>query len=256
MKLPLPTSDTPHEIRESPKLFPFFKDAVGAIDGTLIPANPSAERRARFRDRKGNITQNVLSACSFDMRFTYVLSGWEGSAPDSQVYEDAIFRKGLHLPPGKYFLGDAGFPGRIGLLVPYRGVRYHLREFAVALNSRPSNYKELFNLRHSQLRNVIERAFGVLKKRFRIIKENNDYSTRTQAMLMTAVSALHNFIMTFDPNDAEEDIEEEDLQPGARDEQNGDGIDEEEDQASDVLRDEIAHAMWEQYQNEIRRRNR
>ena len=37
------------------------------------------------------------------MKFTYVLSGWEGSAADSTVYTDAR-RKGLLLPPGKYFL--------------------------------------------------------------------------------------------------------------------------------------------------------
>ena len=55
---------------------------------------------------------------------------------------------------------------RSRLIAPYWGVRYHLKEYSVC----PSrNAKELFNLRHVSLRNAIERAFSVLKKRFPII---------------------------------------------------------------------------------------
>ena len=55
---------------------------------------------------------------------------------------------------------------RSGLIAPYRGVRYHLKEYSTR---GPENAEELFNHRHSFLRNVIERTFGVLKKRFPII---------------------------------------------------------------------------------------
>ncbi|XP_035834022.1 uncharacterized protein LOC118482593 [Helianthus annuus] len=41
-------------------------------------------------------------------------------------------------------------------MAPYRGVRYHLKEYS----TRPTlNAKELFNLRHASLHNAIERAF-------------------------------------------------------------------------------------------------
>ena len=33
--------------------------------------------------------QNVLTAISFNLKFTYVLAGWEGSAHDSRVLNDA-----------------------------------------------------------------------------------------------------------------------------------------------------------------------
>ena len=33
----------------------------------------------------------------------------------------------------------------------------------------PTNARELFNLRHSSLRVIVERAFGALKNRFRIL---------------------------------------------------------------------------------------
>jgi hypothetical protein len=32
---------------------------------------------------------NILAACTFDLWFCYVLSGWEGSAADGQVFDDA-----------------------------------------------------------------------------------------------------------------------------------------------------------------------
>jgi hypothetical protein len=44
------------------------------------------------------ITQNVICACNFDMKFTFVCSEWEGSANDSRVFENAI-TSGKHMFP-------------------------------------------------------------------------------------------------------------------------------------------------------------
>ena len=63
---------------------------MGAIDETHISASVPSGRNTAFRDRRSDITQNVMCACNFDMRFTYVHSGWEGSANDSQVMQDAL----------------------------------------------------------------------------------------------------------------------------------------------------------------------
>ena len=126
----LPNENTPLSpfIRDNPKFYPFFKDCDGALDGTHINAHVPEESTARYRNRKGGLSQNVLAACSFELFFTYILSGWEGSAADSQVYDDAR-RTDFAIRPGKYYLADAGFPACDHLLVPYRGVRYHLKEW-------------------------------------------------------------------------------------------------------------------------------
>jgi len=51
--------------------------------------------------RKNAPTQNVLAAVSFDLKFTYVLAGWEGSAHDATILADALQREdGLRVPPG------------------------------------------------------------------------------------------------------------------------------------------------------------
>ena len=63
--------------------------------------------------------------------FRYIFSGWDGSASDSTMYHDARLTD-LAIPAGKYFLADAGFPICEGLLIPYRGVRYHLQEWGRA----------------------------------------------------------------------------------------------------------------------------
>src|SRR3954470_14471100 len=90
--------------------------------------------------------------------FTYILAGWEGSAHDGAVYRSAQYQHGFITPPGKYWLGDAGYPNSDTILVPYRGTRYHLKEQRLA-GKKPENSKELFNLRHASKRNVIERIF-------------------------------------------------------------------------------------------------
>ncbi|RZC25492.1 hypothetical protein D0Y65_004261, partial [Glycine soja] len=133
----------------------WFERCIGALDGTHIPVTVSPDERPRYRNRKGDVSTNVLAACGPDLRFIYVLPGWEGSARDSRVLRDALRRQNkLEIPTGKYFLVDAGYTNGPGFLAPYRGTRYHLNEW---IGNTPQSYKELFNLRHASARNAIER---------------------------------------------------------------------------------------------------
>ena len=101
---------------------------------------------------------------------------------------------------GKYYLVDAGFMLTSGLITPYRGVRYHLKEYS--RRNPPLNHKELFNLRHARLHNAIKRSFGVLKKRFTIISNAFEptYGINVQKMIIYACIILHNFLMSAGPN--------------------------------------------------------
>ena len=77
------------------------QDCIGAIDGTHVRASVPLDIQGRFRGRKDRTTQNVLAAISFDLKFTYVLAGWEGSAHDSRVLNDAFARLGgFSIPEG------------------------------------------------------------------------------------------------------------------------------------------------------------
>src|SRR5882724_8689113 len=68
----------------------------------------------------------------------------------------------------------------------------------------PQNYKELYNLRHMQARNIIERIFGVAKKCFVILWETNEYPMLTQGKIVSACVVNHKFIGTYDPDDQPE----------------------------------------------------
>lgn len=132
---PSATDDTAEQIRDNPKFWPYFKDCIGALDGTHIHCIPPVDAISAFRNRKKGISQNVLAVCNFDMLFEYCLYGWEGSAHDGKVLTDAL-DKGLPIILGKYWLGDAGYALRSYCLTPYRGVRYHLKEWA-SIGERP-----------------------------------------------------------------------------------------------------------------------
>ena len=70
---------------------PIQKGAIGALDGTLIPAIIPVDEQIPYRGRgKGKCMQNVLAICDFNMIFTFILVGWEGVAHDSRVLSEAL----------------------------------------------------------------------------------------------------------------------------------------------------------------------
>ncbi|OJD15036.1 hypothetical protein ACJ73_09017 [Blastomyces percursus] len=109
---------------------------------------------------------------------------------------------------GCYFLADAGYSKRTKVFW------FHIRA-----NQQTSCHKqELFNLRHAGMRSVIERGFGIFKRRFRIYDRARErYSIGTQVHLVFTLAAVHNFLnkhkefgheLTVDSleNEQEEDI--------------------------------------------------
>ncbi|XP_020263598.1 uncharacterized protein LOC109839529 [Asparagus officinalis] len=251
-------NEVPQEILSNPSFYPYFKDCIGMIDGTHVDAMLPAALVSRFRGRKG-VTQNVLAACTPNKLFTYVLAGWEGSANDYRILQDALSRPqpyGLRVYTGKYYLCDAGYTTQPGFISPYRGVRYHLKEFA---GRTPQNRRELFNLRHSSLRSKIEATFGILKNRFKILTAKPHYPFPTQVDIVLACTVLHNYIATVDPEDEllneTNDIEEEDAAEEITEETNvvdftQPQIVREQNTSKDEwrsLRDQIAMDMWIDY---------
>jgi hypothetical protein len=243
-----PTNERPQEITNNPKFAGFFDDCIGALDGCHCSA---ATNDPLFRNYKHNMfSQNVLGLVNFDLTFSHVLAGWEGCAHDGAVLADAL-AKGLTTFPGKYYLGDAGYGLSRYCLTPYRGVRYHLKEWEAA-GRRPENARELFNLRHASLRNIIERAFGILKKRFPILVRMTSYPMETQVRLVKSCFMIHNFIRLNQgyEDDYDQWVQDED---GEDDDDDGDN----DDGAGGVngnmyaFRNNIAQQMWVQYQQYI-----
>ena len=150
-----PTGATPTKIKDSYRWYPYFKvrstlfsyvrtillwpvhdssfiicqDCIGAIDGTHITARVSQSQSKAYRGRKHYTSQNVLAAVDFDLKFTYVLEGWEGSAHDATILSDSMSRPDrINIPDGKFYLGDAGYACRPGVLLPFQIGRASCRE--------------------------------------------------------------------------------------------------------------------------------
>jgi hypothetical protein len=68
----------------------FLQDCIGAIDGTHIRAQIPAKHQRLFRGLKNECTHNIMAICDFDMLFTYVYVGWEGTAKDGRIFRDAV----------------------------------------------------------------------------------------------------------------------------------------------------------------------
>lgn len=195
-----PSTDVPPEISDDSRLYPYFKDCVGAVDGIHFPVTVGVDEQGPFRNKNGLLSQNVLAACSFDLKFHYVLAGWEGSASDLRVLNSALTRRNkLQVPEGKFYLVNNKYANMPGFMSPYQDAPYHSNESSSCYH--PQDAKELFNQRHSLLQNATDRIFGALKERFPILTSAPPYPLPTQVKLVVAACALHNYIRREKPDD-------------------------------------------------------
>ena len=110
--------------------------------------------------------------------------------------------------------------------------------------------EELFNLHHSLARNAIERIFGVLKRRFRILLLAPEYNLEIQGRIPAALACIHNFISIHNPRDKpiSSTTGTSDTSVRVYDDIDGDFMlagDEPDD--TDLRRDMIAQKMWDDY---------
>jgi hypothetical protein len=146
---------------------------------------------------------------------------------------------------GKYYLVDSGYPNWKGYLAPYKGHIYHLPEFR---NGRkPVGKFEVYNNAHSRGRNVIERGFGVLKAKCRMLKSVPSFKPRRQKKIIIACMALHNFIRETKLPDKEFDKcdEDENYMPGGGEPLEGNDVLGRRDAVDmNSVRDTITNSLW------------
>ncbi|KAL7586506.1 hypothetical protein Lser_V15G37054 [Lactuca serriola] len=238
------------KIRADSRWYPFFKNYIGAIDGTHVAAWAPLSKQKSFRGRKAVlVTQNVIATCSHDMMFTFVYTGWEGTANDSRFLNTRLKYIFALCGVDYFYVVDSGYPNLKGFLAPYRGERYHRSDWQGGSGVRGK--KELFNFVHSSVRNVIERAFGVLKKRFHILKYIPNYPLRRQMLIPHTCCALHTYIRMEDRADTlfntygGENFQE--LTEGFNVVQEGFPLDMTDQDEMLQVRDSIANMLWERH---------
>nr|KAJ0198186.1 hypothetical protein LSAT_V11C700348180 [Lactuca sativa] len=105
----------PEHILNNPRYtyYPYFKDCIGAIDGTHMKASVPQRDQIKYIGRKNCVTQNIMTTCDFSMCFTFAWAGWEGTAHDMRIFNEARRRHEVKFPlpaDGKFYLVDAGYP--------------------------------------------------------------------------------------------------------------------------------------------------
>jgi len=79
---------TVHPRLRNPRFYPYFKNYIGAIDGTHVQCVVPNDMFIQHLWRKGITTQNVMTCCDFNIRFTFVNAGWPRSVHDMRVFNN------------------------------------------------------------------------------------------------------------------------------------------------------------------------
>ncbi|XP_010490073.1 PREDICTED: uncharacterized protein LOC104767795 [Camelina sativa] len=246
--------DIPPRIMHDRRYFPYFQHCIGAIDGTHLRVHVGGDKKITYWNHHNYTSMNILAVCEFNMRFIYTRIGVPGRAHDSKILTYCARHDNFFPFPSseKYFLVDSGYPNRRGFLAPYRGESYHPNHFS---GRRPGTVRKTFNKRHSLLRSVIERTFGVWKGKWSILEGRVRYDVQMQEKIVAATMALHNFIRDSNIEDddfnAAEETENYDadregnMSPSHDDNVVDRNYDPTADQYMSTVRDDIAREIWD-----------
>ncbi|XP_045457651.1 putative nuclease HARBI1 [Melitaea cinxia] len=173
-----------------------FPRVLGAIDGTHIRIqSPMQAIGEEFRNRKGYFSLNVQAVCDADLRLMNVVARWPGSAHDATIFNNSVLRAQCDIGTfgNRWLLGDSAYPNRAYLLTP-------------VLN--PSNSSEQkYNDAHIATRNLIERTFGVWKRRFPVIFLPLRLSLANVQAVIIATAVLHNICRKYNMQEMPSEVE-------------------------------------------------
>ncbi|XP_011687395.1 PREDICTED: putative nuclease HARBI1 [Wasmannia auropunctata] len=166
-----------------------LKHVLGAIDGTHIEIPAPSIQPECYLTRKCRYAISLQAICDAKLKFIDCYAGYPGSVGDLRVFRNSNFWHSVHRNPTLFFpneefiVGDKAYPIRKWCLTAYRD-NGHLSEVE-------NNFNEVL----SQTRQTIERAFGLLKGRFRRLKYLDMHRTDLIPATILACCVLHNICL-------------------------------------------------------------
>lgn len=177
-----------------------IQNCIGIIDGTHIPIQKPSLNAYDYFNRKKFYSMILQGICRNDLRFIDVDIRWPGGVHDARVFRTSdMFPHGSELcAPNFFLIGDAAYPIQSWLTAPFRN-HGHLT---------PAQLH--FNTIISKTRVKIEHAFGLLKGRFRRLRNLLDMKgDQNIANTVVASCVLHNIcILQGDDADIQDYINE------------------------------------------------
>lgn len=133
-----------------------------------------------FRNRKGYFSLNVQTICAANLRILDVVARWPGSTHDRTIFNNchkkACFERG-DMGNG-LLVGDSGYT-----LSPY---------MVIPLRNPVTPEEQLYNEAQIRTRNVVERQYGVWKRRFPILSLGMRIRLDHALTIIVATAVLHN----------------------------------------------------------------
>lgn len=177
-----------------------FPRVIGAIDCTHIKIiSPGGENAENFRNRKGVFSLNVQAVCNANYEITDIVARWPGASHDSHIFDNSLLRmrfENNELGNG-ILLGDSGYPVRHYLITP--------------LNNPHTPAEILFNESHIRTRNIIEKTFGIWKRRFPVLSLGIRCKMELCQKIIVATAILHNICRLRNEEVPEEHYIEEEM---------------------------------------------
>ena len=180
-----------------------FPNAIGFLDGSHIPIwRPHVVNSDAYYNRKNFFSVVLQGVCMDDMTFSDVSVGCPGRMHDARVLKNStLWTSGYtKCVQGRYhLLADAAYPLTKWIMTPYRN-NGHLTQRQVHYNTALSSKRQ-----------VIERAFGILKKRFPKLRLGIDLVDVDEINdVIMAACVLHNTCLRHGDG---HDFPEEDFNP-------------------------------------------
>lgn len=166
-----------------------FETAVGALDGCHVKVKVFGRNKQDYFNRKLDYSIQFQAVVDDKGMFINVFAGYPGSVHDSRVLRASpLYRERLYPPEGFVLLGDGGYPlvyQPVCIMTPYR-------------NPAPNqNNRLVFNIHHARGRNIVERAFGMMKARWRsVFMKVLEVKHTKAARVVMACCVMHNICIS------------------------------------------------------------
>ena len=205
------SSELPHIIQKF-GLRSKIPNVIAAVDGSHIPVLVLIQNKEDYFNRKHRYSILMQGLVGPDLQFFDVFVDVPGSVHDSCLLrlskfggdmfdehilqEPTLILEGMEVKP--IILGDSAYPVTRWLIPPYKKLQNMSRE------------SRRFNDEHVRGREPVERAFGVLKGRWRILNTEIDEEISRVKVTVMACCVLHNILQEDDT--AIQPVENEDLE--------------------------------------------
>lgn len=181
VKFPENMAAVAQQFEERPQArYPGLRHIIGAIDCTHVKINRprGIEHSEVYRNRKGQSSINVQAVAGQSMKL-YDVALWPGSTHDSRIFRNSRLHAQLEAGQRQGILvGDSGYRSMHYMLTPY-----------INPTTRPQAH---YNFVQVRTRNVVERTFGALKRRFECLRVGISTKLTTASAIIVACSVLHN----------------------------------------------------------------